>query len=292
LTFPSGLVIISEPGFARTASDAPLYEGDASMRYCRPVYAALFCVPAFFTTAVRGDVVYSTPGGFISEGFTAMSSTGGTVASTLPGWMSTIPSYSPSNGSSPSGGLYNFGGTPASNRSLGSIADLVSGTIQYGVRISNATGVTLGSFTVEYFGKQWRDGSTTSLQSLTVDYVVGESPTLSSGGYVQVPGLTFTSPTASGGQTSLNGNAPPNLVQVTSTVTGFNWLAGQELVLRWTDVDNVGDDHGLAIDAFSFTAQAAAVPEASPLLFGGLVICMAGVTAALRWRRALPAGHA
>jgi hypothetical protein len=264
------------------------------MRFCRPVCAALFCVPAFLTTAASGDVVYSTPGGFISEGFSALGGTAGAVASTLPGWMSTPPTYTVSNGSSNAGGLFNFGVIHTNtNRSLGSIADGSTGAIQYGVRISNATGVTLGSFTVEYFGKQWRDGSTTSLQSLTVDYVVGESPTLSSGGYVQVPGLTFTSPIANGGQTSLNGNVPPNLVQVTSTVTGFNWLPGQELVLRWTDIDNIGDDHALAIDGLSFTAQAAsAVPEASSLLFGGLLICMAGVSAAIRWRRALPAGQA
>jgi hypothetical protein len=50
--------------------------------------------------------------------------------------------------------------------------------------------------------------------------------------------------------------------------------------LRWADLNNTGNDHGLGIDNLSFSA---AVPEPSTFALIGLVL--AGLTAGRRFRR-------
>ena len=47
------------------------------------------------------------------------------------------------------------------------------------------------------------------------------------------------------------GNA--NRTAVSATITGLTWAPGQTLVLRWTDVNDGGNDDGLAIDDLSLS---------------------------------------
>jgi hypothetical protein len=82
--------------------------------------------------------------------------------------------------------------------------------------------------------------------------------------------LDFTSPvfvnTASG--TAVDGNVAGRVNGITGTVTGINWLPGTDLWVRWDDINNNGNDHGLAIDDVSFSANVA-VPEPSTLALLG-----------------------
>jgi uncharacterized repeat protein (TIGR01451 family) len=59
-----------------------------------------------------------------------------------------------------------------------------------------------------------------------------------------------------GAAVALNGNLPANRVQITHTITGLNIPAGSEVMLRWSDPDHPGADHGMAIDEVSVTALA------------------------------------
>ena len=57
-----------------------------------------------------------------------------------------------------------------------------------------------------------------------------------------------------GGGSVLDGNDPANRTAIGTTVGGFVWNPGEDLWLRWRDVDHAGNDHGLSIDDLSFSA--------------------------------------
>jgi hypothetical protein len=59
----------------------------------------------------------------------------------------------------------------------------------------------------------------------------------------------------------VDGNATGNRQTITATVTGLNWQPGQDLWIRWADLNDAGNDHGLAIDDLNFSA----VPEPGAL---------------------------
>ena len=45
------------------------------------------------------------------------------------------------------------------------------------------------------------------------------------------------------------------------TITGLSIPSGTDVMLRWSDPDHTGADHGLAIDDFSVTPHHAALPR-------------------------------
>jgi hypothetical protein len=137
------------------------------------------------------------------------------------------------------------------------------------------TGATLSTATITFDGEQWRDGGPTAVANvLTFSYLVGTSPSITSVGFTNVASLDFTNPTSTGSAASLDGNASANrTASLSATLTDLAWDNGEQLFLRWSDVDNAGSDHGLGIDNFSFTA----VPEPTAVLFGVLVCTLVGL---------------
>src|SRR5207249_1600110 len=62
----------------------------------------------------------------------------------------------------------------------------------------------------------------------------------------------------------LNGNLAANRVQHSAIITGISWGVGQNLVLRWNDSSESGEDDGSGVDDFSFTTPVvASTPTAS-----------------------------
>ena len=57
---------------------------------------------------------------------------------------------------------------------------------------------------------------------------------------------------------------------VGDTISGFVWQPGELLVLRWSDPNHAGNDHGLSIDNLSFSAVPG--PGAGTLLGAGLIL--------------------
>lgn len=242
----------------------------------------------------HGDVVYSVTGSTYSQDFNSLSALSGTHPwaddSTIVGWFGTINGITPATYNTNSGNvttahLGSLGSMNDPDRALGSQAGTTS-TLEYGVRFTNSTSDTLTSFTVTYDGEQWSDFST-AVQSLSFGYLIGASPTLASGGYTAVPALNFASPHNVGPVGQIDGNASGNRTAgITATITNISWAPGQQLILKWTDVNDpsppLGIDHTLAVDNFSMSATAA-VPETSAFLFGGLI---AAVVASVRgWSR-------
>jgi hypothetical protein len=156
-----------------------------------------------------------------------------------------------------------------------------------GLRFTNNTAQTLGQFSFNYTGEQWRVAATAAggpanNESLTVDYRLGGTD-LFSGTFVEIPSATFDSPNDVAGSTNhLDGNANENRVtDLGATITGLSWAPGTDLWLRWTAINKAPEtgtaqiaDHGLAIDDLTFSA---AIPEPS-----SLIILMSGVLLAFR----------
>jgi predicted extracellular nuclease len=145
-----------------------------------------------------------------------------------------------------------------SDRALGMLAS--SGYVgRAGLVLVNNTGGPLTRFTLSYTGEQWRVGGGV-VNTLTFGYAIGTT-SITSGSFKTVSALSFTSPITSATATALDGNAAANRVTISATVTEVPWGPGQTLVLRWSDVDDTGGDDALAVDDFSFSAEAGVVPS-------------------------------
>lgn len=251
-----------------------------------------------FSVGAEAQVLYSTSGSNYLQSFDSLASTpaGATPAwadnSTIVGWYASQTTLRVAPGNSATGGLYSFGSTGSTDRALGSLASGGTLTIFYGVRLTNTTGQTLTSFTLGYTGEQWRDGGLNGptpsvVNTLTFDYSL-TATAISTGTYTAVPGLNFTGPINSlGSATALNGNLAANRVVISNTtVSGLNWLPGTDLWLRWTDINDNGNDHGLGLDDLTFSARptVAATPEPGTVAF--LSACGISGLALLRRRRA------
>lgn len=175
-------------------------------------------------------------------------------------------------GSHESSGLYNFGaGNPAvksknsTYRSLGALNDASNRSIMYGVLIENNTKHKITSLDVSYTGKVWRVGSSsTAVDTLAFSYVV-----LTGAGNVRAlrdrtkylgdiktrkhDALNFVTPSTLTAKINgtvgagLDGEDSANQSHLSSSIS-VTVNPGEVILLRWNDVDELGDDQALAID--------------------------------------------
>lgn len=237
----------------------------------------IFAVVSALAAPLHAQVAFD---GDYSQDFNTLATSGTantwTDNSTLAGWYASRTTYIANAGTSTTGGLHSYGAASASERALGSLASAGSGVVGYGVRLQNSSGATLSDFTVSYTGEQWRNNNNTTQHGLTFWYLVGsglEGLDLQSDiGWTAFAGLNFTGPIALTGAAALDGNAAANQVELSATLSGVSLAPNQEIFLRWSDIDNAGSDHALAIDNFNVTALTV-VPEPSTwvLLGGGLL---------------------
>ena len=239
------------------------------------------------TSGVGGGVTFWDAGPFImttlgtayTDNFDTLATAGTanpwTDDSTLPGWfsqqtMGTGPTtYRADAGSSAAEAIYSYGTGTSTERALGSIASGTPGNFLNAARLVNNTGSTITSLLVSYTGEQWRAGGCTptpctpAAQKLDFQYQVVNSGVITdantpSTGWADHNGLDFTSPTpGTSTAAALDGNAAANRSALSSTLT-VTVNPGQEVWLRWLDVDDANNDHGLAIDDFSVTPQGVA----------------------------------
>lgn len=196
------------------------------------------------------------------------------------------PTYRVGDGSGNNGSVWSFGTIGASDRALGTIASGTPKTNAFGVRIQNDTASPLGSITISYTGEQWRNGGNTAIQTLDFSYLVSSSPIASpisvdinDPNYVGFAGLDFASPITGAAAATLDGNLAPNRVLFSGVVlTGVTLNPGDEIFLRWLDIDDSGNDHGFGVDDFSVSFSA--VPEPAVATLTGLT-----VLGMLFWRR-------
>ena len=206
--------------------------------------------------------------------------------STLAGWSLFIasgaaaPTYGADIGSSNAGTFRSFGAAGNGERALGSVA---SGGAYFGapatgavagwiaVAFSNDTGSALSGFDIGYSGEQWRNGGNTATQSLVLEY--GYGATFAAVTSWTAPGgsFDFTSPVVGATAAAVDGNAA-GLVTGLGGSVGTSWAAGDTLWVRWADRNDLGNDHGLAIDNLSFSVSAVPEPGNWALLSAGLAM--------------------
>ncbi len=233
----------------------------------------------------HADISVTSPSFTYSETFDSLSTS--TTASpwvndsTLTGWSlingagAAVPTIVGGSGSSNTGSFYSFGAAGSTERALGSAASggayfgsPASGAVAGWIALSltNTSGGTLDSFTVGYRGEQWRNGGNTSPQSLVLEYGFGSS-------FGTVAGWTglaiFTSPVVGATAAAVDGNTAGLVSGLGGTVTA-PWAAGDTLWLRWSDLNDVGNDHGLAIDNVNVSVGVVPEPQAWALMLAGL----------------------
>lgn len=169
--------------------------------------------------------------------------------STIIGWYSNRTTYNASTGSSTTGSLYSYGSTSSTERSLGSLASGTSGTIVYGIRFINNSGITITSIPIEYVGEQWRN-STETAHKLDFQYQINATG-INTGTWVDVNELDFICPITGGTVGALDGNNSSNRLTISYEIS-IVLLDNQEIWFRWVDIDDSGNDHGLGIDDFYF----------------------------------------
>lgn len=254
---------------------------------------------------VQAQVVYNTAGSIYSQNFDTLATSGTTISwvnnTTLPGWFlyrqpapgTDITTYAAGTGSSGTGSFYSFGAAGSGERALGGVGSggtyfgspangAVAGWIAVG--FINNTGQTLKQFSVSYAGEQWRDGGAAAAQTMRFEYGWGGSFTTV--GVWTAPGGDFdwASPVVSGSAGAVDGNSTGRVPGRGGLVGGLSWGPGETLWLRWVEVNDPGNDHGLAIDDFNFVA----VPEPAGLaVWTGLGITLLAVARRLRLQ-----GHA
>ena len=216
--------------------------------------------------------------GWYAYRVTSVDSTGGVA--------SDISVIQTSAGGSTAGQLYNFGTSSAdSDRALGSIGSntlpgsnttgALNASIYYVAKFVNSTGAAIDSITVSYTGEQWRLAQDqTSAQELQFHFYTdaaapdfGKGP--AQGGWSGTQSaLTFIPPkvnTSPGAGASLNGNLPENRIAYNATL-GLSIAPGAEFYFRWRDLNNAGNDHGVALDDLRISYTVVPEPAAAAIL--------------------------
>ena len=79
---------------------------------------------------------------------------------------------------------------------------------------------------------------------------------------------------------ALDGNLVANQVSRSFAFTSLNLALGDRFFLRWQDVNNSGNDAGIAIDDMTLTFVVSVVPEVSGAALGALAAAVAGLACA------------
>ncbi|MEI8211847.1 MAG: PEP-CTERM sorting domain-containing protein [Planctomycetota bacterium] len=188
-------------------------------------------------------------------------------------------------GAGTSGGIYNYGASLSSDRALGAVA---SGTniMGFGFQLRNSTGETIDSITIGFTQENWRS-STSIVNTIAASYATSASGATSSNyltasGFTTVSDLNLVGPAPVASNGALNGNDAANQVSRSTTISGLTFLAGDVMYFRWQDVNDAGNDAGLAIDNFNLSVTTTAVPEPTSLALVGMAL---GTGAWARFRR-------
>ena len=247
---------------------------------------SLYC-PFCQSQSVVTPVSYQTPGSLYTQNFDGLPNSGtftltgkgpfnlsGTPVSGtgLTGWQCLMTAgtnanatFAVSTGSSTGNGVYSLGSSGSTERALGS---LVSSTGLYamGLILTNTTGITLNSCTIEFITEQWRRGGSGNKNTWSFKYKTGILSGIDQTGLVNETGLDMASVVIAGSAGSLNGNLTDNQQRVSFTINSIIWKNGEQLLLRWDDADEAGNDDACGIDNFSFTAkQVSSAPSATSL---------------------------
>jgi hypothetical protein len=255
------------------------------LNFLAPSAAALLALAplaSYAVVSITGTQTYT-------QSFDSLATSGTSNAwtndSTLAGWSlfnstgAAITAYGGDSGTSNAGNFWSYGSTGSSDRALGGLG---SGGAYFGspasgavagylaVALTNNTGAALDAFNVKFDGEQWRNGGNTSAQPMVVEYGFGSTfgsvASWTAAGAV----FDFVSPSVGATAASLDGNVATNRIANLGGTVNTSWADGSTLWVRWTERNDTGNDHGLAIDNFSLSVVAVPEPGTYAMLLAGL----------------------
>ena len=213
-----------------------------------------------------------------------------TGSSTLNGWYATkidgtgtsttgFTAITPDAGAGSSGLVYSYGATSASDRALGVLAS-GSNIMAIGALIKNDTGGAIDGIKVSFTAEFWRSsGGTSAVQNIlacAIGKVDGGTITtanfLTAGSAAPFISGNITGPAAVTTSAALNGNDAANQSTLTDVVIPLVLAPGETGFVRWSDVNDGGNDAGLAIDNLKMTAVVNSVPTPEFSLVGGIYL--------------------
>ena len=200
-----------------------------------------------------------------------------TGSSTLNGWYATKVGGSSSAataitaeaGGGTSGLVYSYGAASASDRALGMLAS-GSNIMAIGALIKNDTGATINSIKVSFTAEFWRPPNTYTSGSTVTPGVkntfvcaIGkvDGSTITTANFLTAPSaiplqrLNIVGPDPVTTGAALDGNSAGNQAPFTDVVIPLQLAAGETAFVRWSDVNDVANDAGLAIDNLRMTAS-------------------------------------
>ncbi|MDE3252102.1 MAG: hypothetical protein KGO92_04800, partial [Bacteroidota bacterium] len=217
---------------------------------------------------------YTTPGSIYRQNFDSLPASG-TFSFTGKGpyWLDKAPinanplhgwqilqitgpklNFSPGTGSSTGNAIYSLGSSGASDRALGSLSTS-TGIYAFGVLLTNQTGQLLNKINIRFTAEQWRKGGSGNRNTWTFFYKTGNISSIDEPDLITDSTGNFYSPVTTTGAGALNGNLPENQQTVSIQLENLLWKPGEQLLLRWNDADETGNDDALGIDDFQFAAS-------------------------------------
>ena len=249
----------------------PALAGTSRSRILRNCLTTLVCISFLLRTGtVNAQFSIAATGTTYTQDFNSLTNGAWADGSTLNGWYArtdatpTISSYGANTGSTTTAGLYAFGVAgvgPLTDRALGYAPSNAftgsagTGKGYVGWRLKNNTGVTVAGVTVTWTGEQWRDNNNSAAHSLELSWQTGAVVSDPVGGPWTPAAPSFTSPQHSGGTAVLDGNSATNRTVGISVTFSVTIPAGEEIMLRWEDLNNSGNDHFLTIDDVSVSVS-------------------------------------
>lgn len=259
--------------FRSKTDDQSFAYGCAPQSLKKYLYTALLGL--LFLIPGKGWGQYSITSGSTNYTQNFNTLTAGTWANntTLSGWYArttattSITAYASNIGNTTTAGLYAYGvsgANPVSDRALGYMTTngytgaAGSGMNFLGWRLKNNTGAKITVITITWTGEQWRRENNAAQQNLNLSYQKGATVTdLIAGTWISASS-SFTSPISGAIVAALDGNLPSNrTANITATIT-IDIEDGEEIMLRWDDLNDSGNDHALAIDDVTVNAMVVA----------------------------------
>ena len=173
--------------------------------------------------------------------------------------------FTTSSGSNATNGIFSYGANNAVTRGLGSLAS-GAGSYIFGISFTNNTSAVIDQFEIEFTAAQWRKGGSGRINEWTFLYHTSGTNNVLDTLTKKHTTLNFTSLQTSTGTTALNGLLTVNQQQKKDTLFNLNWRPGEQLILKWQDKDEVGNDDGMALQ--QLIGKALSMPDnTAPTVF-------------------------
>jgi len=158
--------------------------------------------------------------------------------------------FATSSGSNATSGIFSYGpangATNNATRGLGSLASS-AGSYIFGIVFTNTSNTIIDQFEIEIAAAQWRKGGSGKAGEWTFSYATSPTNNVLDTITKKVAALSFYSVQTSTGSAALNGLLNINQQQKKDTLFNLNWKPGEQLILKWQDKDDIGNDDGMAL---------------------------------------------